>query len=52
MQLEAWNTAAGHIYWNYQLLRSRTEKPDESWKESWDLCRCLNNGWLRMANHK
>lgn len=46
MQMEAWNTAAGHIYWNYQLLRSRTEELDERWKESWDLSRCLINGWL------
>ena len=46
MQLDAWNRAAGHIYWNYQLLRSCTEEPDERWKESWDLSRCLMNGWL------
>lgn len=46
MQLDAWNRAAGHIYWSYQLLRSRTEEPDERWKESWDLSRCLMNGWL------
>lgn len=46
MQLAAWNRAAGHIYWNYQLLRSHTEEPDERWKESWDLSRCLMNGWL------
>lgn len=46
MQLKAWNEAAGHIYWNYQLLRSRTKEPDQRWKESWDLSRCLANGWL------
>lgn len=50
MQLAAWNQAAGHIYWNYQLLRSRTEEPDERWKESWDLSRCLINGWLDFKN--
>ena len=50
MQLEAWNKAAGHIYWNYQLLRSRTEELDERWKESWDLSRCLINGWLDFKN--
>ena len=50
MQLEAWNKAAGHIYWNYQLLRSRTEEPDERWKASWDLSRCLINGWLDFKN--
>lgn len=46
MQMDAWSTAAGHIYWNYQLLRSRTEAFDEQWKESWDLSRCLINDWL------
>ena len=48
MQLDAWDTADGHIYWNYQLLRSRTEAPDLSWKESWDLSRCILNGWLDL----
>ncbi len=46
MQLDAWGEAAGWFYWNYQLLRDRNEPTDESWKESWDLCRCLKNGWL------
>lgn len=46
MQMDAWSTSAGHIYWNYQLLRDRTEEFDERWKESWDLSRCLINGWL------
>ena len=46
MQMDAWSASAGHIYWNYQLLRSRTEAFDERWKESWDLSRCLINGWL------
>lgn len=46
MQLEAWKQAAGHIYWNYQLLRDRTAEMDERWKESWDLSRCLNYDWL------
>ena len=46
MQLDAWGEAAGWFYWNYQLLRDRDEACDESWKESWDLCRCVRNGWL------
>jgi len=46
MELDAWNTAAGWYYWNYQLLRDREEATDESWKESWDLTRCLQRGWL------
>ncbi len=46
MQLEAWSEAKGWIYWNYQLLRDRETPADESWKESWDLYRCVRNGWL------
>ena len=46
MQLEAWNDSAGWVYWNYQLLRDRNIPTDESWKESWDLYRCFQNGWL------
>ena len=46
MQLEAWSDAAGWFYWNYQLLRDRTVPTDLPWKESWDLCCCIRNGWL------
>ena len=46
MELTSWQETAGWFYWNYQLLRDRETPTDESWKESWDLCRCLKNGWL------
>ncbi len=46
MELNAWNEAAGWFYWNYQLLRDREQKVDESWKESWDFARCFLHGWL------
>ncbi len=46
MQLNAWEEAQGWFYWNYQLLRDRNVPMDEGWKESWDLCRCVKNGWL------
>ncbi len=46
LQLRAWHEAAGWFYWNYQLLRDRREPMDETWKESWDLCRCIQHGWL------
>ena len=46
LELNAWDEAAGWFYWNYQLLRDREAPTDESWKESWDLNRCLRNGWL------
>ena len=46
MELDAWKETAGWFYWNYQLLRDRVKPTDESWKESWDLSRCIKNGWL------
>ena len=45
-ELDAWKAGAGWFYWNYQLLRDRNIPTDERWKESWDLARCLKNGWL------
>ena len=46
MELDAWREAQGWFYWNYQLLRDRDIPTDVSWKESWDLSRCVKNGWL------
>ena len=50
MQLAAWNEAYGWFYWNYQLLRDREEPTDEEWKESWDLARCINRGWIEKED--
>ncbi len=49
MEPKAWSEAMGWFYWNYQLLRDRETPTDETWKESWDLSRCLKNGWLTKA---
>lgn len=46
LQVSAWSVSAGHIYWNYQLLRDKEKPMDEEWKESWDLTRCWKNGWI------
>ena len=46
LQLDAWREADGWFYWNYQLLRDREAPADALWKESWDLWRCIRNGWL------
>lgn len=46
IELDAWSNTAGWIYWNYQLSRDRKTPYPQSWKESWDFCRCLQNGWL------
>ena len=46
LQLSVWNTAAGWCYWNYQLGRDVTKPMDEAWKDSWDLRRCWEKGWM------
>ena len=46
MELNAWKETAGWFYWNYQMLRDRNQPTDVSWKETWDLSRCLKYGWL------
>ena len=46
LEIMVWQETAGWFYWNYQLLRDRKAPMDQSWKESWDLCRCLEHGWL------
>ena len=44
MQLQAWESGAGWIYWSYQFKPNRKEPLDEKWKESWDFSRCVENG--------
>ena len=46
MQLQVWNAAAGWCYWNNQLGRDLSVPMDEAWKDSWDLRRCWEKGWL------
>ena len=50
MELDAWKETAGWFYWNYQLLRDKEKPTDESWKESWDLGRCIRRGWLQKED--
>lgn len=50
MQLQAWESGAGWIYWSYQFKPNRKEPLDEKWKESWDFSRCVENGWIEFQN--
>ncbi len=50
MQLQAWESGAGWIYWSYQFKPNRKEPLDEKWKESWDFSRCVENGWIKFKN--
>lgn len=50
MQLQAWESGAGWIYWSYQFKPNRKEPLDEKWKEGWDFSRCVENGWIEFKN--
>ena len=50
MQLQAWESGAGWIYWSYQFKPNRKEPLDEKWKDSWDFSRCVENGWIEFKN--
>lgn len=50
MQLQAWESGAGWIYWSYQFKPNRKEPLDEKWKESWDFSICVENGWIEFKN--
>lgn len=50
MQLQAWESGAGWIYWSYQFKPNRKEPLDEKWKENWDFSRCVENGWIEFKN--
>ncbi len=46
LELNAFKTASGWFYWSYQLYRDHDCLMDRSWKDGWDLRRCLKNGWM------
>lgn len=50
LELPAWETSAGHIYWNYQLLRDSDAVPRDFRNhddlEPWDLTRAWSHGWM------
>lgn len=48
MEVTAWEASAGWVYWNYQMNKDIQKPMDEAWKESWDLRRCIKNGWFEL----
>ena len=45
-QLAAWNAGCGHFYWNYKLLTDTVNDPAWQGWDSWDLGRCIAQGWF------
>ena len=52
MELKAFSAADGWLYWSYRLSPDIEEEMDEEWKESWDLTRCIRNGWMPRSYKK
>ena len=46
MELRAWESTAGWIYWSYKLCGNRKLTAGESWKYGWDFRRCVRRGWI------
>lgn len=50
LELPAWQSSAGHIYWNYQLVRHNDEAPLDFRNggdlEAWDLTHAWSHGWM------
>lgn len=45
-ELKTFREADGWCYWSWKLLPDGIYRGDERWKESWDMRKCLENGWL------
>ena len=52
LQLNAWSVTKGDIYWSYKFGNSVDEPLDGFWKESWDVRRCIKNGWLKAPGEQ
>ena len=45
-QRAAWDRGSGYFYWSYKLLIDTVHDCPGSGRESWDLGRCVDEGWF------
>ena len=45
-QLNAWKKGNGYFYWNYKLLLDTVNEPGWIGWDSWDLGKCVAQGWF------
>lgn len=45
-QLAAWNEGVGHYFWNFKLAIDTVGEPGWVGWDSWDLGRCVGQGWF------
>ena len=48
-QLAAWKQGAGYFYWSYKLLLDTVNEPEWANWDSWDLGKCVDEGWFPIG---
>lgn len=48
-QLAAWHEGSGYFYWSYKLLLDTVNEPNWIGWDSWDLGKCVDQGWFPMG---
>ncbi|MEZ3502187.1 MAG: cellulase family glycosylhydrolase [Lachnospiraceae bacterium] len=46
--LSAWSVGSGYFYWSYKVLLDTCGDPNWIGWDSWDLGRCVDEGWFRV----
>ncbi|MCD8218662.1 MAG: cellulase family glycosylhydrolase [Clostridiales bacterium] len=47
-QIAAWKNGSGFFYWSYKLLLDTANDPNWIGWDSWDLGRCVDEGWFDL----
>lgn len=48
-QLAAWREGSGYFYWSYKLLLDTVNEPNWFGWDSWDLGKCVDQGWFPIG---
>lgn len=48
-QLAAWREGSGYFYWSYKLLLDTVNEPNWAGWDSWDLGKCVDQGWFPIG---
>ena len=48
-QLAAWREGSGYFYWSYKLLLDTVNDPNWADWDSWDLGKCVDQGWFPIG---
>ena len=48
-QLAAWHEGSGYFFWSYKLLLDTVNEPNWIGWDSWDLGKCVDQGWFPVG---